>query len=136
MAAGVMLFALAGSIVVLQMGFKALDTARKTTLAAQVIQSEMERIRLRPWAQLPPTGTITLTDIFPTGTATQDIYKAFTATRTVSDVTGKVGEMKKITVTVTWNGLDGQSHTRSTDTIYCKDGLNDYYYTLALATTP
>ena len=49
----------------------------------------------------------------------------------ILDVTGKVGEMKSITITVTWKGIDGITHTRSSTGYYCKDGLYDYYYTLA-----
>lgn len=126
-----MMFAIAGSIVVIQFGFKALDNARKTTLAAQVIQSEMERVRLSPWSSLPSSGNITLTEIFPSSTSTAQMFSGFNATRTVTDVTGKSGEMKTITVTVTWKGLDGQTHTRTANTQYCKNGLNDYYYTVA-----
>lgn len=134
MAAAVMAFAISGCIIVLQSGFKSIDNARNTTLASQIIQSEMERIRLLNWSVVngfAASASVDLTDIFPAGTATTSLLGKFTATRTSADVTGKVGEMKTITVTVTWTGIDGQSHTRSTTTSYCKNGLYDYYYTLA-----
>lgn len=144
MSAAVMAFAISGSIVVLQSGFKSIDNARNTTLASQIIQSEMERIRLLPWllpsgttdiekavSTLPASAGIALTTIFPPGTTTNTMNSRFTATRTCTNTAGKVGEMKDITITVTWTGLDGQTHTRSTTSNYCKDGLYDYYYTLA-----
>ena len=55
----------------------------------------------------------------------------FTLTRTVSDVAGKVGEMKEILLQVTWTTMDGRSLTRQFRTFYAKDGLYDYYYTIA-----
>ena len=133
-AAFVMTVTISGAIVVLQTGFRALDNARNTTLSAQIIQSEMERIRLLSWTTvnaLPASSSITLTDIFPGDTLTTTMASRFTATITTADVTGKVGEMKTITITVTWKGLDGLTHTRSSTGYYCKDGLYDYYYTLA-----
>src|SRR5688500_13022633 len=45
----VMTFALATSILTLQAGFRGLADARDTTLASQIMQSEIERIRLMPW---------------------------------------------------------------------------------------
>lgn len=129
-----MAFAISGSIVVMQAGFKSLDNARNTTLASQVIQSEMERIRLLNWSDVnafPAKGTIVLNTIFPTGTTTNTLNARFTATRTCTGVTGKETEMKEIVITVTWKGIDGLIHTRSTTGYYCKNGLYDYYYTLA-----
>lgn len=133
-AAFVMTVTISGAIVVLQTGFRALDNARNTTISAQIIQSEMERIRLLSWTSvnaLPASEGITLATIFPSDTLTTTMAGRFTATRTTADVTGKVGEMKTITITVSWTGLDGLTHTRSSTGYYCKDGLYDYYYTLA-----
>lgn len=133
-AAAVMALAISGSIIVLQRGFKSIDNARNTTLAAQIMQSEMERIRLLNWSNVAALGAseaINLSTIFPSGTTTTAMQSRFTATRTCADISGKVGEMKSITITVTWKGLDSLTHTRTTTTYYCKNGLYDYYYTLA-----
>lgn len=136
LAAGVLALAIATSITTLMSGFRALDTARCTTIAAQIIQSEMERIRLLSWDgaspvgvnNLPASATLTITDIFP-GSA--DIAARFVAARTTADVAGMVGDMKRITVTVTWKGIDGVPHSRNSTTHYCQNGLYDYYYTLS-----
>jgi hypothetical protein len=155
----VMIFGICSAIIVLQSGFKALDASRNTTLASQIMQSEMERIRLLPWstttpmlnaggqpvitpagqpiykpsiASLPATETIDLRNIFPAGATTDRLISRFTVTRTTSDVPGQVGEVKLITIQVTWTGLDGTPHTRVSSTQYAKDGLYDYYYTKAL----
>jgi type II secretory pathway pseudopilin PulG len=132
-AAAVMALAISGSIIVLQTGFKSIDNARNTTLASQIIQSEMERIRLLNWSDvdsLPSSEAIVISDIFPPGTTTTSLNSRFTATRVCGYVTGKANEMKYITITVSWTGIDGLTHTRSTTGYYCKNGLYDYYYTL------
>jgi hypothetical protein len=134
LSATVMAFAIAGSIVVLQAGLKAVDGARNTTLASQIIQSEMERIRLLNWSEvnaLPASADIDLSQIFPASSTTTAMTARFTAARACADVSGKTGEMKSITITVNWIGIDNLTHTRSTTGYYCKDGLYDYYYTLA-----
>lgn len=139
-AATVMVVAISSAILVLQSGFKALDNARKTTLAAQIIQSEMERIRMLSWSRVEELQTkppkITLSDIFPKNTATErtvlaQMESTFTATRTLTPLVDFDSEVIEITVTVTWTGIDGIIHNRSTSTRYAKNGLYTYYYTLA-----
>lgn len=129
MATFVMLFGISTSLVTMQRGFDSIDTARNITLAAQIMQSEMERIRLLNWASLPATdGNVDLTAFF-TGNPT--LASRFSLARTVDDVAGKVGEMKTITLVVSWTGVTGSPHQRRFVTRYAKDGLYDYYYTIA-----
>lgn len=143
-----MALGIASSIIVIQAGFRSLDTARNTTLAAQIIQSEMERIRLLPWdtsssgkvsiagatsglAAQSGYPNVDLSNIFPSDTLTTQLGGRFSATRTVTDVPGRGSEIKLITITVAWKGIDGASHTRVSTTQYAKNGLYDYYYTRA-----
>jgi len=129
MATFVMLFGISTSLITLQRGFDAIDTARNITLAAQIMQSEMERIRLLNWASLPGnSGDVDLTDFFVDNPM---LDARFTLARTVADVAGKEGEMKTITLAVTWKGINGVSHQRSFVTRYTREGLYDYYYTIA-----
>ncbi len=141
MAATIMALVISSSILVLQSGFKALDNARKTTLAAQIIQSEMERIRMLSWTRVqalmaePPQ--IDLATIFPQTTETERKVLAqmqgtngFTATRTITPLGDFANEVIQITIFITWRGLDGITHERSSSTRYCKDGLYAYYYTI------
>jgi Tfp pilus assembly protein PilV len=131
----VMIFGITSAILVMQSGLRALDTARNTTLASQIIQSEMERVRLLSWGAvnaLPQSATIRVDDILPSDLANiSDLRSRFSVTRAANDVAGKIGEMKEISVTVTWRGLDRQSHVRTSTTHYCKEGLYAYYYTKA-----
>lgn len=153
----VMVFGIASAIIVLQSGFKAIDNSRSTTLAAQIMQSEMERIRLLPWdtstvvldaggqpvlkdgtpvlkpavVRLPAKEEIDITTLFPAGDTTTRLARRFNVIRTSEDISGRVGEMKTITIHVTWRGIDGIVRTRTSSTQYSKNGLYDYYYTKA-----
>jgi Tfp pilus assembly protein PilV len=139
-AASVMVLVISTALMVMQSGFRALDSARKTTLASQIIQSEMERIRMLSWSRVEQlmvaSPQIDLTTIFPQSTETErkvlaQMQKTFTATRSITPLTDYAGEIVEITVTITWTGIDGTTHNRSTHTRYCKNGLYNYYYTLA-----
>ena len=128
MAAFIMAFGIASSIIALQTGFKALDVARDSTLASQIMQSEIERIRLLPWSSLPTTGAVSVSSMF---SASARIAAKFTVNRTVTDDSTRPSDVKYITIAVTWNSYDGRSHARSFTTMYAKNGLYDYYYTVA-----
>ncbi len=127
----VMALGISTATLTLMSGFKTLDVARNITLASQILQSEMERLRLMDWgdiAALTGTSTVDLNSVF---TNDADLAARFTLTRTVSDVTGKVGEMKQLVLVVSWTTMDGRTMTRQFNTYYAKDGLYDYYYTIA-----
>lgn len=137
MATFVMALGISTAIIALQMDFRALNLARDATLASQIMQSEIERLRLMPWAnssaevdsitELPASATVPLETMFSANTL---IAQRFQVTRTVAADPDRP-EVRRITLTVTWSTLDGRSHSRSFTTLYCKNGLYDYYYTLA-----
>lgn len=140
MATFVMAFGIATSIIALQMGFRAIDVARDSTIASQIMQSEIERLRLLPWnntsttavdsiAELPTTPeTVSLTTMFTTSAA---LIAKYQVTRTVTPDSTRPSDVRYITLQVGWNSYDGRRHTRSFTTMYAKNGLYDYYYTLA-----
>ncbi|HYD85108.1 MAG TPA: hypothetical protein VEA63_13680 [Opitutus sp.] len=130
MASFLMVLGISTSIIAMQMGFRNLDVARGNTLASQIMQSEIERLRLMSFTQitaLPASDTVDLSTMFTTNTA---LAARFTVTRTVA-TDGTRADVRYITVSVQWNSYDGKSHTRSFTSMYAKDGLYDYYYTLA-----
>tara|TARA_B110000305_G_scaffold236458_1_gene297883 strand:+ start:888 stop:1355 length:468 start_codon:yes stop_codon:yes gene_type:complete len=131
MASTVMAFALSTSVLVIMGGFRSIDVARNMTLASQVLQSEMERIRLMDWGDLHALQGQQNVDLATVFTANTAITSRFTLVRTVSDVTAKVGEMKMIVLHATWTTTSGRSVSRSFTNYYTKNGLYDYYYTLA-----
>ncbi|MCB0074100.1 MAG: prepilin-type N-terminal cleavage/methylation domain-containing protein [Caldilineaceae bacterium] len=134
-AATIMVLGITTSLTTLTFGMRAIDTARNSTLAAQIMQSEMENIRLLNWAQLTALSTsetVDISSIISSGSSTtldatlNNIISKFTCTRTI---TTPKSNMREITLTVSWNGQDGRAHSNSYVTRYCKDGLYDFYYT-------
>lgn len=131
MATVVMALGISTAVIGMTAGFKQIDTARNITLSSQVLQSEMERLRLMNWADisaLTGTSTVDLTTVFTDDT---DLASRFTLTRTVADLSGRVGEMKTITLVCGWTTINGRALSRQFTTYYTKNGLYDYYYTLA-----
>jgi Tfp pilus assembly protein PilV len=131
MAACIMAFGISTSIIVMQASFKQVDLARGTTIAAQIIQSEMERLRMKSWtaiSALPASETFDGATYF---SSNPDIAGKYSITRTLADNAAHPTEMKDITVSVVWKTYDGRQHTRRFTAIYAKNGLYDYYYTIA-----
>ncbi len=85
---------------------------------------------------MPEKGEVNLANIFPRNTPEQiKVYNAIIATFEPIFETAYLpdnnNEVRVITVTVSWEGLDGVRRNRSSFTQYCKDGLYAYYYTRA-----
>jgi type II secretory pathway pseudopilin PulG len=126
-AGAVLALAITTSLTAMQRAFGALDTARKITLAGQIMQSQLERMRLENWATIASyTGTTDITGTIESNFASSAaITRTFTLSRTVSEVhTG----MKQIVLTTTWTTHDGRALSRSYTTYYGKHGLYDYFY--------
>ena len=142
-AATVMVLAISSSIIVMQQGLRAIDTARFTTLAGQVLQSQMEKLRLLTWTQLTnaTSGPVAYTTFTPdlTSTASAQLNRfvaggvAGKCSQSIASPTTGVAAfdntMKIITLTATWIGIDGRSHSLSYVTYYGKNGLSDFFYT-------
>lgn len=126
MAAAIMALVISTSITTMQRSFLALDSARNVTLASHIMQSELERTRLKDWATInshPLTETAIRLDGAFSGNAA--ITSRFSLTRTVSLV--RAG-LKQITFKVTWRSYDGRTQSRSYSTYYGQNGLYDYFY--------
>lgn len=145
-AAGVMALAITTSITTLQHGLTAVDTARNMTLAAQIMQSQVEVLRMQNWSQICALqagtnpyivqGGTTITDGVSTTPTALDaklntIANRFSSTREISDIV-EAGttrpSIKLITLTVTWTGVDQRVHSLNYQTRYAKNGLSDYLY--------
>lgn len=119
--ATVLAVGIVGVITVSQSGLQALDTARNLAAASQLMQSEMERVRLMSWAQMQA-----LQDSGQTEVALEGAPGRYACVREIRDI--KSG-MKEITLVATWKGYDGRPHTARLITRYGRTGLNDYFYT-------
>lgn len=122
-AATVMALVFVSSVAAITVGFRMLEDARMTTLAGQVLQSETEDLRLMNWVSvdaLPASAT------FPIQSSLANAcFNKFLCLRTIAPVNA---DMKKITVSVSWQSTNGNKRTRQYVTYIAKDGLNDYYY--------
>ncbi len=144
MAGFVLTLAIAGSITTLQMGYRAIDNARYTTLAGQILQSQMEKLRLLTWSQLTdstsgPAAYSTFTpDVSASSTNQINRFKTTVGGTTTTgtcyqSITAApapfASTMKDITLKATWTGVDGKSHSLSYTTRYGQNGLSDFFYT-------
>lgn len=121
----VLVLAITTAITTLQHGLQAVDTARGYTYASQVMQSELERLRLKSWTQLQALQDAKDTSV-SAATVAGAPTASFSCTRTISDVKA---DMKEITLVSNWRGYDGRAHTARFVTRYGKSGLYDYFYT-------
>lgn len=121
-AASVMVLSISGALVTLQSGLRAVSQARHLGEATAIMQSEIERLRLKSWDQLGviQAGGDTLLSV---DTATPGIN--FQCLRSIRDLRDG---MKEITLEASWGGTDGRAHTARLITRYSRSGLNDYFY--------
>lgn len=123
-AATILTLVIAGSITVIQRGFQSVDYARHVTYASQVMQSELERLRLKSWAQIQElqNSRETLVSVASTGGTSA----SFRCERKITDLKT---DMKQIELVSTWTGYDGRPQVVRYLTRYSKSGLYDYFYT-------
>ena len=103
-----------------------LQNARDLNIVSQMLQSEMEKVRLADWATvnaLPASATTVALD--PTFTANTIVGTRFTLTRTVADP--KTGT-RVITLRINWVGADSRPLSRNLSLRYSRYGLYDYFY--------
>ena len=131
MATFVMALGISTSIMAMQLGFRHLDLARGTTLASQIIQSEMERIRMMSWTKVT---ALPASEVFDGGaffSSNSKVAGKYTVTRTRTPDTTRPSDIMDINISVRWQTYDGKWHSRSFSAIYAKNGLYDYMYTIA-----
>lgn len=127
-ATAILALVISTSLSVMSQGFRAMDTARSVRVATQIIQDEMENIRMANWqtVQSWPVGEPGITLVLDSAyTANAYIGNRFTCRRVVENVSGKT-TMRLITLIVTWTGSDGRQHIRSAKTYYTRGGLFSY----------
>ncbi len=132
-AAAVLVLCLASALGVLQRGFVSIDNARYTTLAGQILQSQMEKLRLLTWEQLnsttngPPTNGSFTPDI---SSSSSGQLANFTCSQVITAAPSPFNStMKDITLTATWRGSDGRTRSLTYFTRYGQNGISDFFYT-------
>ena len=126
-AASVMALVIATSITAMQRAFTALDTARSVTIAGQILQTEIERLRMRDWTEVSgyPSASTSLTVDAGFGIAS-GMAGRFALSRTVTEL--EPGRMRKLTYSVAWTGIDGQARSRFFVVCYGQYGLYDFSF--------
>lgn len=119
----VLMVGLGGTVLTVKSSLTAISHARHLGAASQIMQSELERLRLRSWEQLQALQDAedrsVDVDVVPAGTH-------LTCTREIRDLRDGI---KEITVEARWGGSGGRAHAARLVTRYARNGLNDYFYT-------
>src|SRR5690606_11920019 len=97
----------------LQTGFKMIEAARDTTMADQILQSEIEDIRLYNWSNLSILDTAKTALPLPASIAAR-----FSAFRTISNERLDAEPvpqptLKRILITVEWTNSNGTVRSKS-----------------------
>lgn len=123
LASTVLMVGISGALVTLQRSIDSIAQARQLDAASQLMQTELERLRLLNWNQLQSLQDSGRTDVaVPPG----GDFARFSCERRIHDLRDG---MKEITLVASWGGLDGRAYNASLVTRYGRSGLNDYFYT-------
>ncbi len=131
LASTILVVGFVGMIEALAFGSEMLDTARKQTIAAQIIQSEVEYLRMQSWtvvSGLTSTSADYLsnyTEFSSTSLATGP-GKWFTFARRVTSPDPHPN-VRQVTLTVNWTSITGKPHSRSCTAYIGRYGLNVAY---------
>ncbi|MDD2763847.1 MAG: hypothetical protein PHE83_07750 [Opitutaceae bacterium] len=137
--ATILAVAFIGMIDALAIGSEMLDTARKQTIAAQIMQAEAEYLRMQPWSTISSLASkspdylsnyadfnpkLNHSSLAPSSLATF-ANTSFKFSRTVN--TNPHANLRWITMTVSWTSITGKAHQRSSNLYIGKYGLNVSY---------
>jgi hypothetical protein len=118
----VLMIGLGGTVLTVKNSLETISRARHLGAASQIMQSELERLRLRNWNQLQAIqdsgDNRVVVETPPAGSN-------LTCARTITDLRDG---LKEITLQASW-GPGGTRHTARLVTRYARSGLNDYFYT-------
>jgi len=107
------------------LGMRMIDDAREELRASQIIQTELEALRGLNWAELDSLPDVA--PITPKGTLIQQFSSDYLAYRQVETVDAD-NTQKRVIVYVWWKNSKGIYTYQISNTIFTRNGLNDYYY--------
>lgn len=119
----VLMVGLGGTVLAVKNSLTSISHARHLGAASQVLQSELERLRLCSWEQLQAIQD-SADNTF--GAGRNPTFSQFTCTRHITDLRDG---LKEIAVEAHWGGSTGRAHSARLVTRYARNGLNDYFYT-------
>lgn len=126
MAAFILGLVLATSVTTMQRAFISLQNARDLNIASQMLQSEMEKMRLADWTTVHAYSNVaTPVTLDLAFTTNPYVGNRFTLSRTVTD---PKTDTRIITLLVVWTGADNRQLSRHLAMRYSRNGLYDYFY--------
>ena len=115
----------ASTITALRSGFTMIQLARDNTMAAQILQSEMENLRMMGWGEL---NALEEEESFEIGMDFDSrIADRYHTVRRVTADNDRIG-MMEVELEIQWVTTGGAEHNRVYRTLFSREGLNDYYY--------
>lgn len=127
-------FVIMTSLTALSQAYGFTRHARMVTLAGQVVQSVMEDLRLRNFAELKAyaaqTQPVNFASTLASERFTSNFTQGFTLTGNFTTLTrpsGATYDRISVTLTIGWTERDS-TYTRTMITYFGEKGLSDYYY--------
>lgn len=127
-------FVIMGSLTALSRSYAFTRHARMVTLAGQVVQSVMEDLRLRNFAELKAYAAqaqpVSFASTLSSERFTSNFTTGFTLNGNFTTLTRPAGatyDRIGVTLTIQWTE-QGISYTRKLITYFGEKGLSDYYY--------
>jgi prepilin-type N-terminal cleavage/methylation domain-containing protein len=116
----------------LSQGFASAEVSRENLRATQILEQQMETIRLYTWDQINSNGYVPTNftvALDPTGTTSNGLIFTATTVITNAPVTEAYSNnLVLVTTTLTWTSDNGNRHTRKMSTLVSEYGLHNYYY--------
>ncbi len=131
LASTILVVGFVGLIEALALGSEMLDTARKQTVAAQIIDGENEYLHMQNWStiqSLTSTSPDYLSNYseFHSSNLASLAGTSFKFSRTMVNPDPHP-YLRQMTLTVTWTSITGKSHSRSCSVYVGRNGLNVSY---------
>ena len=128
----VLVVVFAGFYLCLSEGFATARVARESLRASEVLQQQMETIRLYTWTQINSNGFIPATFTVPldassTSSTNRPVYTGNITIANAPMTESYSNDHKLVTVTLTW-GSGGTQRQRQMSTLVSQFGLHNYYY--------
>lgn len=114
---------LGSTVLTVKSSLAMISHARYLGAASQVMQSELERLRLQNWSQLQSIQDADDTTVAVIGAPPGSNLVCSRQIRDLRD------GLKEITIEARWGGSTSRPHTARLVTRYARNGLNDYFYT-------
>lgn len=130
-AAAIVIAFFAGVFACLTQSFRFIESARDLNRVAQILQSEMEDLRMRSWAELETMYQANVDrdlPFTPRSEFTSQYGIRYTCTRTMSLRSDRNDSQIEVVLASEWTDRAGAKHRKYYVSYFTKNGLNDYYY--------